>query len=157
VNPPDVSDGLLDDARHTGLTVANLDRSIAFYRDLLGMTLVSLWEGDAAWLATVTGFAGARLRIAWLRANPTASHGLELLEYLSHPTTPVAAGTNRPGSAHVCFGVPDIAALHERLSAAGVEFVSPPVRVTEGFATGMQLCYFRDPDGFTIEVIQRAG
>ena len=45
----------------------------------------------------------------------------------------------------------DIVALYDRLSAAGVTFVSPPVRNPDN---GRQLCYFRDPDGFTIEAIQ---
>ena len=49
------------------------------------MTLVSLWEGTEPRLATVTGFPGVRLRIAFLKAHADASHVLELLEYVSHP------------------------------------------------------------------------
>ena len=146
--------GAIGEAHHTGLSVGNLERSIAFYRDLLGMTLVGQQDGTAPYLSTITGFPSVRLRQAFLKANPSATHVLELLEYISHPSEPIPAGTNRPGSAHLCFRVPDIRALHERLSSAGVPFVSPPEPVTHGVNTGALACYLRDPDGFTVELFQ---
>jgi catechol 2,3-dioxygenase-like lactoylglutathione lyase family enzyme len=47
-----------------------------------------------------------------------------------------------------------MAELYQRLSAAGVTFVSPPVHNPDN---GRQLCYFRDPDGFTIEALDDRG
>ena len=52
---------------HTGLTVSDLDRSIGFYRDLLGLELVTQWESSQPYLRTVVGFPEADLRIALLR------------------------------------------------------------------------------------------
>ena len=52
---------------HTGLTVSDLDRSIAFYRDLLGLELITQWDSSQPYLRTVVGYPDAELRIALLR------------------------------------------------------------------------------------------
>jgi lactoylglutathione lyase len=61
-----------------------------------------------------------------------------------------------PGTAygHVAVGVDDLAATLERLAAQGIEPERPPYRVREG---GSLLCFVRDPDGYRIELIERAG
>jgi len=140
---------------HTGFTVANMERALHFYRDLLGMTLVAQQEGQRPYLATVTGFDGVYLKTAFLKATPDSDHVLELLEYTSHPAEALPDATNRPGNAHLCLYVRDIAGLHRRLAAAGVVFVNPPTAVTSGVNAGARACYLRDPDGHTIELFER--
>ena len=70
---------------HTGLTVSDLDRSVAFYRDLLGLELVSQWDSEQPYLRTVVGYPDASLRIALLRiprgSAAASGHHVELLEY----------------------------------------------------------------------------
>lgn len=139
---------------HTGFTVADIERSIAFYRDLLGMVLVARQEGQRPYLATITGFADVYLKTAFLKVSPEADHVLELLEYTSHPAPPTPRETNRPGNGHLCFRVADITAMYERLAAHGVRFISPPTLITSGVNAGALGCYLRDPDGFTIELFQ---
>jgi lactoylglutathione lyase len=63
---------------HTGFTVRNLERSVAFYRDLLGMQLVAERVGDEPYLGAVTGFPGVRIKFAFL-AVEGSDHLLELL------------------------------------------------------------------------------
>lgn len=146
----------LTSVAHTGFTVENLDRSLKFYRDLLGMHLVHQQETDAAYVGTVTGFPGARLRIAHLRVTPDDPHTLELLQYVSHPGEPTDRATNRPGNGHLAIRVDDLLAWYERLKAHGVEFRSEPTPVTTGMNVGARAVYLRDPDGFTIELVQPA-
>jgi catechol 2,3-dioxygenase-like lactoylglutathione lyase family enzyme len=52
--------------------------------------------------------------------------------------------------------VGDIGAEYQRLAGAGVEFVSPPVDISEGMNQGGRACYFKDPDGITLELYQPA-
>ncbi len=139
---------------HTGFTVANMDRALHFYRDLLGMTLIAQQEGQRPYLARVTGFENVYLKTAFLKAHPEQEHVLELLEYTSHPAEPLPEETNRPGNAHLCFRVRDIMAMYRALSAQGVRFVNPPEPITSGINQGAIACYLRDPDGHTIELIQ---
>lgn len=147
----------LTSVAHTGFTVQDLERSIAFYRDLLGMQLVHQRDTTAPYVSQVTGFAGARLKIALLKVGPEDPHTLELLQYVSHPGEPTDRATNRPGNGHLALRVDDLQAWYHRLSAAGVKFRSPaPVPLTDGVNAGAYAVYLRDPDGFTIELIQPA-
>ena len=133
-----------------------MERSIAFYRDWLGMQLIHRQEGTAPYLAAVTGFPEVRLQVAFLKAHPQDPHVLELLQYVTHPAEPTDRATNRPGNGHLCLKVDDILSWYRELSAKGVRFLSEPVRVTAGINEGAFAVYLRDPDGFTIELYQPA-
>jgi len=61
---------------HTGFTVSDLERSRAFYRDLLGMRLVHRQEGTAPYLSAATGGAPRKRK---KRRDRTESHGRENL------------------------------------------------------------------------------
>lgn len=138
---------------HTGFTVSDIDRSIEFYRDLLGLSLHRRQTGTAAYLSTITGFPGVRIEIALLK-SPDGGSMLELLQYVSHPAPATERETNRPGNAHVCFRVADIHEACDELRRRGVRLISDPVEITAGVHTGAQAVYLRDPDGFTVELYQ---
>jgi catechol 2,3-dioxygenase-like lactoylglutathione lyase family enzyme len=139
---------------HVGFTVSDIERSIEFYRDGLGMSLYRRQLGTAPYLATITGFEGARLEIALLKA-PDGGTMLELLQYVSHPAPPTERETNRPGNAHLCFKVTDIHEACAELRQRGVRLMSDgPVEITAGIHKGAYGVYLRDPDGFTVELFQ---
>ena len=145
---------------HTGLTVSDLDRSIAFYRDLLGLELVTRWESSQPYLRTIVGFPDAELHIALLRIpamdGGVSGHHLELLEYRQPYGTRGDPATCNPGNVHVAFAVSDVDAMYRHLSAHGVHFKSPPVEITHGRNKGGKAVYLRDPDDITIELLQPA-
>ena len=139
---------------HTGLHVRDIERSIAFYRDLIGLELLTRRESRADYVADIVGYPGAVLQMAWLR-HPSGGPVVELLQYVEPAGTPIDTSTPNPGTAHVCFNVPDIHATYERLRAAGVEFKSDgPVPITHGLNKGAYGIYFTDPDAITLELIQ---
>jgi catechol 2,3-dioxygenase-like lactoylglutathione lyase family enzyme len=139
---------------HTGLTVRELDRSLAFYRDALGMETVFEQEKEGGYLAAIVGYPGAHVRMAHL-AFPGDGHRLELFQYLEPESRGEAGEPRDVGITHVCLLVDDLAALHERLRAAGVDFYSDPVVVDTGANAGGVGVYLRDPDGITLELFQR--
>lgn len=144
---------------HTGLTVSDLDRSIAFYRDLLGLELVRQWDSAQPYLRTIVGFPDAELRLAMLRVpgpDDSTSGLIELLEYRVPRGRRGDPGTNHPGNVHVCFVVDDLDAVHEALSAKGVRFKSKPVAIDHGPNAGGKAVYLWDPDDITLEMIQPA-
>jgi catechol 2,3-dioxygenase-like lactoylglutathione lyase family enzyme len=139
---------------HTGLTVRDLDRSLAFYRDTLGMEIVFEQEKQGGYLAEIVGYPDAHVRMAHL-AFPGDTHRIELFEYVT-PTSRGGAGEPRDvGITHVCLAVEDLPALHTRLTQAGVDFYSGPVEVDTGANAGGLGLYLRDPDGITLELFQR--
>ncbi len=125
---------------HTGLTVSDLDRSIAFYRDLLGLELVARWEGSQPYLRTIVNYPDAELRIALLRLpsgpDETAGHHIELLEYRRPRGARGDANTFNSGNGHVAFMVADLDATYAELSAKGVRFKSAPVPITTDATPG---------------------
>lgn len=139
---------------HTGYTVSNLDRSVAFYRDLLGCEVVATQEKEGGYLAAIVGYPDAHVRMAHLRV-PGGEHVIELFEYLSPPGGRADVEPRNVGASHLCFIVDDLRALYERLRELGVtSFVSPPVEVDTGINRGGLALYLRDPDGITLELFQ---
>jgi lactoylglutathione lyase len=139
---------------HAGVTVADLERSLALYRDLLGLEVVLAYERTEPDIGRIVGYPDCRIRIAFLQA-PGDSARLELLQYLNPEGTPRSYESRDPGTGHVCFRVEDIHGIHARLVAAGYRCRSEePVEITQGPNRGAFALYFRDPDGYTVELIQ---
>ena len=140
---------------HAGLTVADLDRSLAFYEGLLGLPVAAVSLLESAEIEAVVGHPGARLRIADL-ALPSGGV-LELIVYEVPDEPPVRTRHTQAGTAHIALQVVNLAEVHARLLAAGADLISTePVPVSgEGEFAGSVVLYVRDPDGNVIELIER--
>lgn len=142
---------------HAGLVVKDLDRSIYFYHDILGLPFANeptdWFEGPE--LAKGVGVPGAKLRQVSMWVGPTST--MELIEYANTPDTNESAVVNNHlGAAHVCFQVEDIQAKKAELEGKGVEFYSEVNVVDEGPLAGWRWCYFSDPDGLALELVEIA-
>lgn len=135
---------------HTSFTVSDMERSVAFYRDVLGMTVISDREVDTPFAETVSGIPGARFRVVYLEAG---GDRLELIKYYSPPGKPLNSRTCDTGSAHLAFFVPDLKKAYQELKAKGVSFRSEPLRVGGGPNKDRLTVYFTDPDGIALELI----
>ena len=143
-------------ARHAGITVSDLDRSLEFYCGTLGIELLwrRLYEepeiGRIVGVPDATGFDIAMLQL------PGGDVQVELLEYKGCERH---SGSARPcdyGTGHVALFVDDVEALHADLAARGVRFRSDgPVEMTGGANRGGKSLYSLDPDGYVIEFHER--
>jgi catechol 2,3-dioxygenase-like lactoylglutathione lyase family enzyme len=133
-------------AHHTGITVADLDRSISFYEQL-GFEVTDRIEEEGAEVESGTGVAGAKLRVAMLQ-GPTSR--LELIEYVQPGDSPAPHPNNGIGAAHVCVEVEDVDAAVDELRGRGVRFLSDPIT----HESGIRWVYAKDPDGITAELLQ---
>jgi catechol 2,3-dioxygenase-like lactoylglutathione lyase family enzyme len=135
---------------HVGISVSDLDRSIEFYRDMLGLELAG----------PIIPFAGALFEQVMALENPQGRIGflsngslqIELFEF-RHPN-PAPKDPNYSvadrGISHFCVEVTDLAATYERLLAAGVRFHCPVLK----FQSGIKATYARDPDGNVFELLE---
>jgi lactoylglutathione lyase len=140
-------------AHHTGFQVADLERSVAFYRDILGFEIAFAWNPQADYIRELVGYPGADIHAAILRL-PGSDVFLELLEYRNVERTPVDTRTANPGTAHIAFFVDDLDTLYSDLTTRGVRSVSAPVTPTIGPNEGGRAVYLIDPDGIRVELIQ---
>lgn len=139
-------------ADHTGITVSNLERSLAFWRDVLGFELSHRAHQTGELAAGITGVPSAEILIAVLKAP---GHKIELLEYRA----PADRTHLRPrpcdvGSVHVALTVDDLDAVLEQIAASGWAAVGNPQTLAVGPNAGKRVIYVRDPDGTTIEFMQ---
>ncbi len=148
---------MIQSLHHIGVVVQDMERSLAFYRDVLGATVALDISTDLAEFGNGVGIAGARARIVFLQI-PGMSSQLELLQYASPAGKRVAGESsgNVLGRIHAALQVGDIKRAYENLRAKGVEFVSKPsiFPAADPVLGGVGFCYFRDPDGALLELIQ---
>lgn len=145
---------MLRGLHHAGITVGDLERSLRFYRDLLGLEVAFMVERNDTTIGEIVGYAGARIQIAMCTIPGTTTR-LELLHYLEPTGDPGDGETFRPPAGHICFTTDDIDGLAVRLRAAGFPPRSAaPVVIAAGPNTGVKALYVRDPDGYTVEFHQ---
>jgi len=142
-------------ADHTGITVSNLERSLAFWRDVLGFEFSHTAHQKGELAQEITGVEGAEIKLAVLRAP--GGHKIELLEYLA-PADRKRADI-RPcdvGSVHVALLVHDLDAVLEKIAASDWKVAGKPQKLQSGPNAGKRVVYVRDSDGTTIELMQIA-
>ena len=149
---------MLIDTWHFSFTVSNIEQSIKFYRDILGMELMHEQEQANAYTRKFVGYPDAHLKVAQLKIEGKESgrsgHLLELVEYVAPKGQKVDTSTPNPGTAHLAFEVDDIQAEYQRMVELGVRFKSEPVAIEAGINKGGYTVYFLDPDDITLEIIQ---
>lgn len=138
---------------HVGFTVADLDRSVAWYTRFLGVAPMLHQKGwDAAYTGTMLGYPGCV--IDWAYFALPGNGQLELIQYVSPAPGAVDMETTNVGNGHLCIVVDDIHAEFERLRGFA-DFRSPePVRIPQGPNEGGYGAYVRDPDGISIQLMQ---
>ena len=146
----------IEGARHGGITVSDLDRSLEFYVGTLGLELRIRRLYTEREIAEIVAIPEATAwDIAFLRI-PGSDTEIELLEYKGCERRSARAEPCDYGSGHFALHVDDVQALYEDLSARGVEFRSPgPVEQVTGPRAGGKSLYAHDPDGYIIEFSQR--
>jgi catechol 2,3-dioxygenase-like lactoylglutathione lyase family enzyme len=150
---------MIADVMHFSFTVSDIERSVRWYTEVLGLELVHRQRQENAYTQKLVGIDGAVLEVAQLKIpglDPAYStHMLELIEYIAaRGEQPESLPTNQVGVAHLALLVTDIHDQYERMRAAGVQFRNPPVEITAGTNRGGWACYLSDPDGCTIELLQ---
>ncbi len=141
-------------ADHTGITVENLERSLAFWRDMLGFELSHTAHQTGELARKITGVTGAEIKLAVLKTP--SGHKIELLEYLAPQDRKHAEV--RPcdvGHVHVALLVDDLDAVLDKIAASGWKASGKPQTLKTGPNAGKHVVYVRDSDGTTIEFMQQ--
>ena len=123
---------------HTMLRVMDLEKSLHFYTELLGMKLLRR-----------TDYPEGKFTNVFVGYGDEATHAvLELTYNWDH--APYNLGD---GYGHVALGVPDVYAACDRLAKAGAKIPRPAGPMKHGTTV---IAFVEDPDGYKIELVQRA-
>jgi catechol 2,3-dioxygenase-like lactoylglutathione lyase family enzyme len=142
---------------HTAIAVADTERSLKFYRDILGMKLIGESENYGTEQEHLNSVFGSRVRISGLKAQ--AGPGVEFLDYLTpRDGRPAPLDTRANDLWHWQTGmrVDRAHAVAEKLKAPGVRFVSPAIATIPDRALGITKAFLvRDPDGHGVQLFEK--
>ncbi|MDD5173360.1 MAG: VOC family protein [Candidatus Omnitrophota bacterium] len=133
---------------HSCVLVKNLNRSLRFYGDLLGLKVVKKVTVEGNCPETAYNIKGLKITYVKLRApcDPKKRDGLVELQCWQRPKTPANKTYN-----HLSFNVSGLEREYKRLKKRGVKFISQPVITPNGKS---KLCSCYDPDNNLIEFIE---
>lgn len=139
--------------RHVGIVVCDIEKSLRFWRDVMGLSVVVDFREEGEFIDTVQHLDGVRLRMIKLTAPDGTM--VELLQDDAHPTSaPSANDLCDRGIRHIAFTVADVEAAWQTLKDEGCEVLSVPVTAPDGKA---RLFFARDPEGNLMELVQMLG
>lgn len=136
---------------HSSFTVSDLDRSVNYYCNIIGMKLISYAARPQDYSEMVTGITGCHLKVAYLEGW---GHVLELIEYVGSTKKSHTSHSDNIGAGHICFNVTDLKSMVAAYKKKGVTFQSEPVAIPAGANKGGMTLYMNDPDGIIIELLQ---
>lgn len=139
-----------------GFTVSDMDRSIAFYRDVLTFKPMSDMEVDGPEYDQLWGIFGVRARVVKLQLG---EQQLELTQFLAPPDVrpvPVPSYSNDLWFQHIAIVVRDMDRAWGQLRTHHVRQISPrpqTIPISNPAAAGIKAIKFRDPDGHNLELL----
>ncbi len=142
---------------HVGLTVSDIERSLAFYRDILGLQFQGEILMEEAETDALFGRKGCKARVAYLNGSEKIDvPPVELIQFLDCDTKKQPGDLFTTSISELCFYTDDIEEVYQRLCANHVECLSAPKNfdfTAAGFGKSKAF-YFRDPDGIVLEMMQ---
>lgn len=127
--------------RHCGIVVSDMEKSLEFYRDILGLKIKvdALEEGE--FIDAILGMQKVKVRTVKMLADEGDAL-VELLFYHSRPE----------GSSHTAFTVENLDDEYKRLKEKGIKFINSP-QVSPNGKAKVAFCY--DPDGIPVELVEQ--
>jgi lactoylglutathione lyase len=124
---------------HTMIRVRDLDASLNFYTNLLGMKVLRKRD-----------YPTGKFTLAFVGYGDETSNTVIELTHNWDQAEPYALGS---AFGHLAIGVPDVYKTCERLSTAGVKIPRPAGPMAHG---GSVIAFIEDPDGYRIELVERS-
>ena len=141
---------------HIGFTVSNIDRSVEFYKNILGLYYQGEMIMDGPETEELFQKVNCKARVAYLRPKEKSSPQIELIQFTDSKADKDTPDLFKTSISELCFMTDNIDNEYNRLKSLGVEFLSSPQTFdsTEyGFGKSRAV-YFYDPDGNILELIQ---
>lgn len=134
--------------RHICIVVKDMEESLKFYRDIMGLKVFKILNVEGKYPETVFNIKGIKLTYVKMHSKnqPKNSPAIFELHYWKEPKILPRTKYN-----HISFTVKDIDYEYKRLSKLGIRFISKPVKSPDG---NTKICFGYDPDNNLIEFIE---
>jgi len=144
---------MLKSFNHTGFVVRDIDESIAFYTEVLGLGVKSRGEASGESIDRIVGIKDAQIKAALVDLNN--GHVLELVQYIYPPGSDAHSNMNDLGASHLAFTIEDTERLYETLTQKGMPSINPPEEHRQQDGRVVRKVFFgKDPDGNWLEFIE---
>jgi len=143
----------IENIRHIGIVVQDLQTSLAFYQDLLGFRIQRRMKEKGAFIDKILGFGDVEVTTLKMKI-PGNQVMIELLHY-HHPRQSgenIPRKVNAVGIGHIALTVANIFDVYQQLSAVGVEFISPPQLAPD---QSVRVAFCQAPEGTYIELVEQ--
>ncbi len=149
--------GIVKNLDHVAVTVSDLERSLPFYKEVLGLQEIERHLLDGETISTMAGKPGVVMQVVRLACPDTPDILIDLQQYIEPKEDVSNAALGMANHSHFCFGVDDLQATCSELQKKGVELISAPVSfdLGEDWDYGVvKVVFFKDPDGFILELME---
>lgn len=140
---------MIRNIRHTGIVVADLEKSLGFYTSLLGFKVAKQMDESGSYIDNMLKMKD--VKVTTVKMTTPDGQMIELLHFQSHPGKHEKRELADIGLSHFALTVDDLDREYERLKEAGVSFNGPPQRSPDGFA---KVTFCRAPEGTYIELVE---
>ena len=138
---------------HTGFVVKDLEKSVDFYSNVLGMRIAARMARKGDFINQVLAFPDAHIKGAFV--DKGEGHQLELIQYINPASGPGGIARNDLGATHLAFYVEDIDKFYEETKERGLQFNNPPASLADDHGNlQRKALYAQDPDGNWLEFVE---
>ena len=120
---------------HTMIRVADIEKSLKFYTELLNMKITEKRRLEDCWLYFLTD-----------------EEGVNVIELTANDENPKEGYTLGNGFGHLAFSVESMDKFSAKLQSLGYEYLYQPFDLT---GKGSNIAFIKDPDGYEIELIEK--
>jgi catechol 2,3-dioxygenase-like lactoylglutathione lyase family enzyme len=135
--------------RHTGIITNDIDKSLRFYKDILGLEVIQDFYDDSDYINEITNINNGAAH--FIKLKMLDGTVLELLEYPTHKTKPFDIEIINVGLPHIALQVEDISYTYDHLISHNIQVLSKPVLSSEGIA---KVFFCLDPDNVRVEIVE---
>ncbi len=138
---------------HTGFVVENLEESVKFYANVLGMRVAGRMERQGEYANQLLALPDTHIKGAFM--DKGEGHQLELIQYINPASGPGGINRNDLGAAHLAFFVEDIDRFYNETNERGLRFNNPPATLHDDHGRlSRKALYAQDPDGNWLEFVE---
>jgi len=141
---------LIKETRHFGIAVKDMEKSLWFYRDMLGLKIIREMNEYGEYIENMLNIKNVRIHTVKLSVSDGITL-IELLEFKSNPTDLSNRKIYDLGASHIAFTVNDLNECYNLLSSKGIKFNASPQISPDGFA---KVCFCYDPDNTPVELVE---